>query len=363
MSSSKFSSDPDGDAINNAIKKSDSEVRRVFNRIQLEADQPLAMGLLREFAEADPIVPADDRNPAACFHCGGTESPFVRRSPLGPPRVKHGNRCPWKRARKFLGITIATIALLVLAVATPARAQTTDPVTEQIRHGIALRETGDDAAALLEFQHAFDVSHRALALAQMGLAEQALGHWADAESHVRAALAAQGDAWIDRHREALQAAYAVIREHAAPPVEPVRPVTVPAEPARIPVNRAAPPIHTASTARSNTLPIGLAAGAAVLLGVGVTGLLLRESTAQAYNRTCRGLGDPAPSSACLESAWVGSANGATALAATGFITGGLLAVVTAIVFARPAGERPRAQALAWCGAGPGDLGIACGGSL
>jgi tetratricopeptide (TPR) repeat protein len=236
-------------------------------------------------------------------------------------------------------------------------------VTEQIRHGIALREAGDDAAALLEFQHAFDQSHRPLALAQMGLAEQALGHWADAEAHLRAALAAQGDAWIDRHREALQDAYAVIVQHAARHVEPVRPVAAPPEPARIPVTTAPPLIHTAPSARSNALPIGVAAGAVVLLGAGVAGLLIRESTAQSYNRTCRGLGDPAPSSACVESAWTASATGASALAATGFITGGLVAVVAAVLFARPALEHPRAQARLWCGAGPGDIGVSCGGIL
>jgi len=259
--------------------------------------------------------------------------------------------------RIVLALALIGLTLVLGVFAGSAHAQASDPVTEQIRHGIALREAGDDASALLEFQHAFDQSHRPLAVAQMGLAEQALGHWTDAEAHLRAALAAQGDTWIDRHRDALQAAYAVILQHTAPPTEaqPSRPVAA--------LSPAPSPAPQVSSTRSNTLPLGLAAGAVVLLGAGVAGAIARESIAQSYNRTCRGIGDPTPSNGCLESAWVGSANGAGALAATGLITGGLLAIVAAIVFVRPASEHSHQQARIWCGSGPGDLGIACGGSL
>lgn len=60
--------------------------------------------LLREFAESCPIVPADDRNGAYCFHCAGSVSWRYRLLHWSEQRAKHGPKCPWKAARKALGI-------------------------------------------------------------------------------------------------------------------------------------------------------------------------------------------------------------------------------------------------------------------
>src|SRR5262249_18802318 len=50
-------------------------------------------------------------------------------------------------------------------------------------------------------------------LAQIGLAEQALGRWVIAETHVARALEATADPWIAKHRTALDGALAIIRQH------------------------------------------------------------------------------------------------------------------------------------------------------
>jgi tetratricopeptide (TPR) repeat protein len=82
-----------------------------------------------------------------------------------------------------------------------------------ILQGLKLREQGKDAEALQLFVRAQELAPTPRALAQRALAEQALGDWAQAEAHLKEALAASDDAWIARHRQALDGALAVIGEH------------------------------------------------------------------------------------------------------------------------------------------------------
>jgi hypothetical protein len=81
-----------------------------------------------------------------------------------------------------------------------------------IDRGVTLREQGDDAGALELFRQAYDSTHSAHALAQMALAEQALGRWVDAYGHLTQALAGD-DEWVASHREPLETALEVIRGH------------------------------------------------------------------------------------------------------------------------------------------------------
>ena len=99
----------------------------------------------------------------------------------------------------------ALMAGVTLAWAAPAAAQET-PATALLREGIELRRAGRDAEALARFERAHAVEPSPRTLAQMGLAEQALGRWVRAEAHLRAALAPRDDAWIERNRAALDAA-------------------------------------------------------------------------------------------------------------------------------------------------------------
>lgn len=76
---------------------------------------------------------------------------------------------------------------------------------EIIRGGVELRRRGDDEGALREFRRAYERSPTARAAAQMGLAEQNLRRWVDAEGHLAEALAAREDPWIRQNRKVLEA--------------------------------------------------------------------------------------------------------------------------------------------------------------
>jgi serine/threonine-protein kinase len=83
---------------------------------------------------------------------------------------------------------------------------------ERLRLGVTLREQGKDLEALDVFRQVFERGKAPKARAQMGLAEQALGRWVDAEAHLEEALAATGDPWISGNRGTLEQALGVIRD-------------------------------------------------------------------------------------------------------------------------------------------------------
>jgi hypothetical protein len=82
-----------------------------------------------------------------------------------------------------------------------------------IREALMMRRRGNDRAAQVELQRAYDLGHSPRAAAQLGFAEQALGMWPQAEVHVGAALRAPEDPWIHRNRATLEQSLAVIRAH------------------------------------------------------------------------------------------------------------------------------------------------------
>jgi hypothetical protein len=94
-----------------------------------------------------------------------------------------------------------------------ARAQSADDVESLVRRGVALRQRGDDAGALGEFERALARSPEPRVLAQVALAEQALGRWLDADRHLRAAVAAGADPWIIRNAALLRQAGAELGAH------------------------------------------------------------------------------------------------------------------------------------------------------
>jgi hypothetical protein len=107
-----------------------------------------------------------------------------------------------------------TIILSVgMFLAGAASAAEPDPVEAAIHRGVELRRRGDDAQALLEFTKAYDASRSPKALAQIGLAEQALGRWVAAETHLLGALDAKGEPWIEKNRPALQSAVETVSKH------------------------------------------------------------------------------------------------------------------------------------------------------
>lgn len=87
------------------------------------------------------------------------------------------------------------------------------PVQELVRQGFEARRALRDDEALARFQQAQALEPSAMVLAQIALAELALGRWRDADAHLREALAATGDPWIARNLDGLQAARARVDEH------------------------------------------------------------------------------------------------------------------------------------------------------
>jgi hypothetical protein len=108
--------------------------------------------------------------------------------------------------------TVVGLLLLTVSAASPARAQPPDAAA-LVKHGLALRRERRDAEALDEFRHAYAVDPAPRTLAQIALAEQALGRWVDAEADLKAALRAADDPWIASNRRVLETGLTAIRGH------------------------------------------------------------------------------------------------------------------------------------------------------
>jgi hypothetical protein len=85
--------------------------------------------------------------------------------------------------------------------------------TALIRKGLDLRQKGQDEEALKEFRRAYELSKSARALAQIALAEQALGRWLEAESHLTEALTHTQESWISHNKTHLDQALYDIQGH------------------------------------------------------------------------------------------------------------------------------------------------------
>ncbi len=110
------------------------------------------------------------------------------------------------------GIKLSAVLAMVLA-SSSAFAQQGADVETLLQRGIALRTAGHDDEALAEFRRAYALTQSPLTSGQLGLVEQSVGNWVVAEGHLRVALAARGDPWVERNRVALQSAYNVISQH------------------------------------------------------------------------------------------------------------------------------------------------------
>jgi len=94
------------------------------------------------------------------------------------------------------------LALLVASLTSPS-ARGEGGEASLMEKGIQLRREHRDAEALAIFRRAHSANPTPRALAQIALAEQALGQWVEAERDLRTALNAVDDDWIANHRAAL----------------------------------------------------------------------------------------------------------------------------------------------------------------
>ena len=112
-----------------------------------------------------------------------------------------------------MGRWAGIVTLLLLIEAMAAAAEPNRGVDRAYHTGIELRRHGDDRGALREFRRAYAAAPNPRTLAQIGLAEQALGIWVDAEAHLSEALNAGDDSWIATNRVTLQQALKSVAAH------------------------------------------------------------------------------------------------------------------------------------------------------
>lgn len=115
--------------------------------------------------------------------------------------------------RIAVGLVAATGVLMHGGRGRCEGAETAGDVEVLFKKGTELRRKGRDADALIEFQKAARLQDSPRAWAQVALAEQALGLWLDANTHIGRALESHQDAWILKNQDALEAAHKIIRTH------------------------------------------------------------------------------------------------------------------------------------------------------
>jgi len=109
---------------------------------------------------------------------------------------------------------VVTLVLLsTMPVVSQGLARANDQVEELVRQGIELRRTHNDQAALEAFRSAYEIAPSPRLQAQIGLAEQAVGQWIDAEIDISGALQATRDPWVARNTRTLHAAALAVQKH------------------------------------------------------------------------------------------------------------------------------------------------------
>jgi hypothetical protein len=304
--------------------------------------------------------------------------------------------------------------------------QSPAPMSESdalIAHGVELRQHGQDEDALQEFRRAYEASHSARAMAQIALAEQALGHWSDAYRDINIALGDTAEPWLQRNRRVLEGARDTIAQHLGsltvvsnvPGAElylngnrigtlPMRaPVHVEAGTVAIEVRAAgydtarrtieveaggskreslySSPVQVAGSTASTspggaggttdqgtgtspirTAGLGALVGGAVLLLGGVGAQIYWQNRVGLYNSDQCVYPGFQRSQVC--GAVLDNANAGVNAMAGLYIAGGVVAVAGLVMFlAAPSGSRPAAAHArgVQCGPGPGDVGITCAG--
>jgi len=116
--------------------------------------------------------------------------------------------------RGCLASGVALVAVASIAgLAGVAAAAGADDVEAIVSHGVELRKAGKDREALAEFERAAAIKRTARVVAQIGVAEVALGSWVAAEQHLQEALGHGDDAWIKKNRPALESTLATAGKH------------------------------------------------------------------------------------------------------------------------------------------------------
>jgi hypothetical protein len=106
------------------------------------------------------------------------------------------------------------VVVFAAGLARSAQAQETEKPEALIKQGISLRRKGDDRRAYGYLKRAYDLAKTPRSAAQLGLVEQALGQFADAQIHLSEALATK-DAWVQENRVQLDESQNFVRSKLA----------------------------------------------------------------------------------------------------------------------------------------------------
>jgi hypothetical protein len=112
-------------------------------------------------------------------------------------------------ARGLLVVTWLASSAPVLA-ARPASKE--EPET-LLRQGIELRRRGDDQRAHGYFKRAYEISRTPRTAAQLGLSDQAVGQFFEAEPLLSEALSSVDDPWVQEHKAILENSRKTVRQH------------------------------------------------------------------------------------------------------------------------------------------------------
>lgn len=116
-----------------------------------------------------------------------------------------------RRYRGFFALLMALLGGTIFVAGVGDRAFAAD-AEALVQEGVALRRAGDDLAGLGKFEEANAIKKSPRTLAQMGMAEQALGRWGAASRHLRAAVTAADDPWIRKNRATIEQALKTVRQ-------------------------------------------------------------------------------------------------------------------------------------------------------
>jgi tetratricopeptide (TPR) repeat protein len=109
--------------------------------------------------------------------------------------------------------SVALVSALLALPPSGAQAAPQEDAEALIREGIELRRAGKPEPALAKFRRAYEVAPSPRSAAQLGLCEQDLSFWADAEAHLGEALRAADHPWIRANRAVLEQSLGTVRRH------------------------------------------------------------------------------------------------------------------------------------------------------
>jgi tetratricopeptide (TPR) repeat protein len=314
------------------------------------------------------------------------------------------------------------LAAALMALPAVARAESSDDAF--VTAGLRLRREGRDREALEQFRRAEAIRPAPRTLAQIALAEQALGQWVEAEKDLRKALAQPDDPWIATHQETLKTALLTVEKHLGTleiqsnvdgelwlngslsgrlPLPPMRVVAGTFEielrhPDHAPVKRSVvvpegrsvteniefistppppapppalePPRRPAPVPNDRSQPLAfqrtlawVALGSAgTVLGGAVIAQLVAQNAATHYNDDSLCFyGTLSRDQRC--GAYRGRAETAQTLATVGYVAAGTLGLASAILFLTLPDDAPKKPVALWIDAGPRAVGIGVQGRM